>query len=829
MAEQKLKVNIIGDASKLTRALNTASGKLQAFGKRTTDIGKNLSTRLTLPLGIAGAAAIKMAADFDKSMTQIKTLVGIASDEVDQMGKAAVEMAKSTGVSAREAADALFFITSAGLRGGDAIAVLEQSLKASAIGLGETKVVADLATSALNAYGIENLSASQATDVLTAAVREGKLSADSLSQSMGTVLPIASQLGVQFSEVGATFAAMSRTGTDAAMAATQIRGVLFSLLKPSKQAKDTLAEFGLSAAGLRKQIKEEGLLSTLKTLTETFGDNEEAQGKVFANTRALSGVLDLMGNNLASTEQIFQRMNTTTGITAEAFTELEKSTSFQLNKSLKNLQNSFTDIGAILLRSFTPMIEKLAGVITNLSPKTIELGLAFAAVAAALPIILTVAGSLITVFGALLTPVGLIAAGLTAIAVVIYKEWEGFKTVLVKIANYFINLYNESLAFRMIIQGTISYFKSFYRVAKTAFSTVWNIIKGFVANSVEAFKGLGTIITGVFTFDVDLIKEGFKQATEAAFSNLENIASEGGKLMDEASKIVAEEFTDGFKKAYEAEPLSNIVESDIQNLVNKVGGAISGLTSGFAPGGGGSSQTSGDQPSIEDRAANAFGGGIIGNALSADPIEQLATSSSWDLLNKNISETRDQFEKMDKARAEHQEKMKEFSMVVGGQLSGAFSQLGGAMVSSLGLGEGALGSFTAAFLGAALDAVGAALSVSVANAIAGASAGSLLAGPVAPIVLPALIAGMVGLVKSQFASVPKFANGGIVSGPTMGLMGEYPGSKSNPEVIAPLDKLKGMIGQGGGQNVNVGGEFKINGQDLVVALQRADRNRSRIK
>ena len=62
----------------------------------------------------------------------------------------------------------------------------------------------------------------------------------------------------------------------------------------------------------------------------------------------------------------------------------------------------------------------------------------------------------------------------------------------------------------------------------------------------------------------------------------------------------------------------------------------------------------------------------------------------------------------------------------------------------------------------------------------------------------------------------------------MGLMGEYPGAKSNPEVIAPLDKLQGMMG-GKSQNVNVGGQFKINGQDLVVALQRADRNRSRIK
>jgi len=36
-----------------------------------------------------------------------------------------------------------------------------------------------------------------------------------------------------------------------------------------------------------------------------------------------------------------------------------------------------------------------------------------------------------------------------------------------------------------------------------------------------------------------------------------------------------------------------------------------------------------------------------------------------------------------------------------------------------------------------------------------------------------------------------------------------------------------MMG-GGSQNVTVGGEFRIQGQDLVVALQRAERNRSRI-
>ena len=62
----------------------------------------------------------------------------------------------------------------------------------------------------------------------------------------------------------------------------------------------------------------------------------------------------------------------------------------------------------------------------------------------------------------------------------------------------------------------------------------------------------------------------------------------------------------------------------------------------------------------------------------------------------------------------------------------------------------------------------------------------------------------------------RFANGGIISGPTMGLMGEYPGAASNPEVVAPLDKLKDMIGGGGGT-------FVLRGQDLLLSVNRAQK------
>jgi len=76
---------------------------------------------------------------------------------------------------------------------------------------------------------------------------------------------------------------------------------------------------------------------------------------------------------------------------------------------------------------------------------------------------------------------------------------------------------------------------------------------------------------------------------------------------------------------------------------------------------------------------------------------------------------------------------------------------------------------------------------------------------------------------SLFAAIPKFADGGIVSGETMGIMGEYQGAKTNPEVIAPLSKLSSLMKGMGGSNVMVNGEFRVNGRDLVVVLQNENR------
>ena len=89
-----------------------------------------------------------------------------------------------------------------------------------------------------------------------------------------------------------------------------------------------------------------------------------------------------------------------------------------------------------------------------------------------------------------------------------------------------------------------------------------------------------------------------------------------------------------------------------------------------------------------------------------------------------------------------------------------------------------------------------------------------------PIVGPILAIAAVASVLGALANLPKFAYGGIAYGPTLGLFGEYTGAMNNPEVVAPLNRLRQLIQPVG--NANVGGtvEFKIAGRYLKGILNR---------
>jgi TP901 family phage tail tape measure protein len=337
MANRTVAVNFTANTAQYTAGVGKAAlatGSLQgaALGVTKALIGPGaLIFGLTQAVKWANATE-EAHRNFTSEMLKLQTQIGLTTEDTQAMSQAVLSLAGATTKAPQELAEAMFFVASAGLRGKEALDVLRSSARLSAVGLGETKVIADLLTSAVNAYGSETLSAARASDDLVSAVRLGKLEADQLAGAMGRVLPIASAMGVTFNEVSGIMAAMSKTGTDAATATTQIRAIMVSLLKPSEQANQAMVELGMTQQGIRDIIMEDGLFEALLVLNEAVDGNTSVFAELFPNVRALAGVMDLLGPQLEGNIQLMRDHAAATGVASEAFAIFAESAQSQVER-----------------------------------------------------------------------------------------------------------------------------------------------------------------------------------------------------------------------------------------------------------------------------------------------------------------------------------------------------------------------------------------------------------------------------------------------------------------------------------------------------------------
>ena len=112
------------------------------------------------------------------------------------------------------------------------------------------------------------------------------------------------------------------------------------------------------------------------------------------------------------------------------------------------------------------------------------------------------------------------------------------------------------------------------------------------------------------------------------------------------------------------------------------------------------------------------------------------------------------------------------------------------------------------------------------NILAGPTGKAL--GPIAIAVAGAAGAGAAVLFNTMLNKVaaPKLAQGGLAYGPTMATVGDNRNARVDPEVIAPLSKLKSMMG-----DMGVGGtlETRISGNDLIILLNRSQKGLNRVQ
>ena len=389
----------------MSTSLNTLSFRAQTTGRM-------LFKQIGMPILLIGGLAVAAFVKFEQSLIKIQALVGISAGAVRGFREEIVRISEATGRFPQELADAMFFVTSAGLRGANALEVLEASAKGAAIGLGTTAVVADAATSAVNAYGSENLSGAEAVDILTAAVREGKVEATKLTPAIGKAIPVASAMGIEFHEVAAAISAMTRTGTDARTSAIQLRQIMQSILDPSRQAAQALLQMGVAEGELVDMARNKGLLAVLARLRDLSEENAEAFADVFPNVRAMAGAMDITGENLQENTQIFEQLANAVGDTDQAMLEVEKSGAHKLRLGMAKLMEGITNFGD----SLKPVITALAGVLKalgwvfNFLSKTPVIAGAIAGI-----------GLLSATFGMLLIVIGRVAQGLIFLSAALTK------------------------------------------------------------------------------------------------------------------------------------------------------------------------------------------------------------------------------------------------------------------------------------------------------------------------------------------------------------------------------------------------------------------------
>ena len=266
--------------------------------------------------GKAAVDSVRAFAATEAALSKVVGLVGVSRQEVTRWHAELNSLAGEVGKGPRELADALFYATSAGLRGAAAMAAVRESARAASGGLGQTADVMRAVTAVMNSWGA---SAAEATDTLVATVREGSLEASELASSVGQVTAIAAKMGVEFREVGAWIANFTRGGLSASESITQLRAVIKTFAKPSSEAERTMAELGVSAADLRDVIRERGLYAAVTELTTAIGDQDDALVKIFGEVEAFAGVLSVTGDAAEQMETILRSMGDTTGSTEAAF------------------------------------------------------------------------------------------------------------------------------------------------------------------------------------------------------------------------------------------------------------------------------------------------------------------------------------------------------------------------------------------------------------------------------------------------------------------------------------------------------------------------------
>lgn len=403
----KMTLDISNFTSQLNLAQNQAqrlaveSSKSFQIGSALTGMGKVLSTAVTLPLLGIAATSIKVGNEFQAQMSRVQAIAGATGGELDQMKRQAIELGAKTAFSAKEAAQGMENLASAGFQVNEIMDAMPGVLDLAAVSGGDVAASSEAMASSLRAFGLEAGQAGHVADVFARAAADTNAETVDMAEAMKYVAPVAHSMGLSLEETAASIGIMADAGIKGSQAGTTLRGALSRIAKPTKAMVKSMDQLGVSfydANGKMIPLREQ--IAQLKTATAGLTQEERNRHLVtLYGQNSLSGMLALLDAGPEKLDKMTNALINSDG----AAREMAETMQDNLASKIEQMGGAFESAAIVIQQILEPALTKVVGGITklieaflNMSPVGQKMVVIFAGMVAALGPLLLIAGTVIT-------------------------------------------------------------------------------------------------------------------------------------------------------------------------------------------------------------------------------------------------------------------------------------------------------------------------------------------------------------------------------------------------------------------------------------------------
>lgn len=370
-----LNFRLTANIAPFRKGLNKAGRAMDKTGRKMQQFGKNMSAKVTAPIVALGAVSFNVFKGFEAEMAKVQAVSGATAEEFKALSDNAKELGASTMFSAREVAGLQTEFAKLGFTATEITKVTESTLALAQASGSDLARAAEVAGSTLRAFGLDASETGRVTDVMASSFSSSALDMETFAESMKFVAPVAKSAGMSIEETSAMLQIMANAGIKGGQAGTALRRIISEIGasgKPTAEALKDLAKEGLNLADAKDEVGRHAQ-SALLVLAEGVDQITPLTHELKNSAGAAKEMADIMGD-----------------------------TAFGAGKRLESAMEGLgISIGEIVAVAIVPMVEglaKLVGRLNKLSPNTKRFAVIVASLAAAMGPAVFLAGGMLRNF-----------------------------------------------------------------------------------------------------------------------------------------------------------------------------------------------------------------------------------------------------------------------------------------------------------------------------------------------------------------------------------------------------------------------------------------------